>query len=129
MARATEFTLTLEDRPGTLADVAEALGKAGVNIDAMQGMATGGKGMVNLITSDTQGASKVFGEIGVMVTTRDMLLVKLEDKPGALGKLARAMANAGVNITGGYIAMNGTVVLGVSDMAAAEKVAGDIGAL
>jgi len=129
MARATEFTLTLEDKPGTLADVAEALGKAGVNIDAMQGMATGGKGMVSLVTNNPDGAKKVFDAAGLMTTSREMLLVKLEDKPGALGKLARAMANAGVNITSGYIAMSGTVVLGVSDMAAAEKVVGGMGAM
>ncbi len=129
MATATELTVTLEDRPGTLADMAEALGNAGVNIDGLQGAAVGGKGMVQVITNNPKGATQALDKAGLKYTTREVLLVKLEDKPGALGRLARAMAKAGVNITASYLTMKGTLALGVSDMPKAEKVARDMGVM
>ena len=129
MARATEFTLTLEDKPGTLADVAEALGKAGVNIDGFTGTTAGGKGVVSLVTNNPNGTGQALDAAGFKHTTREVLIVKLEDKPGALGTFTRALASAGVNLSVGYITMGGRVVFGVSDMDAAEKVAGELGAL
>jgi hypothetical protein len=129
MARATEFTVSLEDKPGTLADVAQALGKAGVNIDGFQGTTIGGEGVVSLVTNNPDAAKKALEEAGFKSSSREVLVVKLDDRPGSLGTLARALAQAGVNLNGGYITMGGTVVLGVSDMEAAEKVAGDQGAL
>lgn len=129
MARATEFTFSLEDKPGTLADVAEVLGRAGVNIDGLQGATAGGKGMVSLVTNNPNAAGQALDAAGIKHTTREVLVVNLADTPGALAKFARAMANAGVNLNAGYITMGGKVVLGVSDMDAAEKVAGEQGAL
>jgi len=38
-----DLTVVLEDRPGTAADMGEALGKAGVNIDGFCGFATPSK--------------------------------------------------------------------------------------
>jgi hypothetical protein len=39
-----DLTIILEDHPGTLADVGEPLGKAGINIDGLCGFPCEGKG-------------------------------------------------------------------------------------
>jgi hypothetical protein len=129
MAKVTEFTVNLENRPGTLADMAEALGKAGVNIDGLQKMPCGGQGIAQLVTNNSMAASQAFESAGIAFTTREVLLLKIEDKPGALGGTARAMAQAGINLDVAYTTISGMLVLGMSDLAGAEKVAREIGAM
>ncbi len=126
---ATEFVFKLEHRPGALAQVAEALGSAGVNIDGLQGVPCGGEGIVHLVANDPDGAAKALNGAGIKHTTREVLLVKLEDKPGALARFARAMANAGVNIDATYVTMSGQVVMGVDKMADAHQVAHELGVM
>ena len=58
------FTVQLEDRPGSLARVATALGEAGVNITGIVGVAEDTDGALMLTTSDpakTRGAFEALG--------------------------------------------------------------------
>jgi len=51
-----DLTVVLEDRPGTLADVGEALGKAGINIDGLCGFPCQGKGILHILVEDAAAA-------------------------------------------------------------------------
>ena len=96
---ATDLTVILEDRPGTLADMGENLGKAGVNIDGGCGFACEGKGVIHILVEDAPAARRGLEEANIEVTIeRQVLLVDIEDQPGELGKIARRIADAGVNI-------------------------------
>jgi hypothetical protein len=114
---AKDLTVELQDRPGTLADVGEALGNAGVNIDGGCGAATGGRADLHILVEDPGGARKAIEGAGLSVTNeRDVVVLDVTDKPGELGAIARRMADAGVNIDLVYLNARGQLVLGVDDL-------------
>lgn len=120
----TDLTITLEDRPGTLADAAEALGNAGVNIEGGCGFVVDGRGTFHLLVEDPSAARSALQGAGARVEgEREVLVVGIENKPGALGEIARRVANAGANIDLGYLTADGRLVLGVDDT---EKARGAI---
>jgi len=122
---AKDLTVVLEDRPGTLASLGEALGKAKVNIEGICGVPDRGKAAIHILVEDAAAARKALQQGGFQVSgERDVLVVSLEDKPGSLGAAARKIASAGVNIDLIYLATRTRVVLGTSDMAKAKTALG-----
>ena len=114
---ATDLTITLENRPGTMADVGEALGKAGVNIEGLCGFPCEGEGIGHVLVEDPAAARDALEEIGIQVgRERHVLVLDIEDRPGALGEVSRRMANAGVNMDLVYLATSTRLVLGVDDI-------------
>lgn len=102
---AWEIRVTLEDRPGTLAGMSEALGKAGVNIETLAAFTAGGQFGVRALVEDGDLARKALDEAGITVeAVKEPVLVALDDRPGALGAFARKLADAGVNIESSYVA-------------------------
>jgi len=122
---AKDLTVALEDRPGTLAALGEALGKAGVNIEGICGIPAGGKGVMHVLVGDAAAARRALQQAGIQVTAeQDVLVLDLQDKPGALGAAARKIANAGVNVTLIYLATRTRAVIGASDLAKARAAVG-----
>jgi len=112
-----DLTVILEDRPGTLADVGEALGKAGINIDGLCGFPWEGKGVLHILVEDAAAARRALEEIGLEVHgERQVLILELEDRPGVFGDVTRSIANAGVNIDLVYLATNTRLVISVDDL-------------
>ncbi|MEX0992154.1 MAG: ACT domain-containing protein [Actinomycetota bacterium] len=100
----TDLTITLANQPGSLADLGEALGAAGVNIEAIAGFGTGDTGIAHLVVDDADAARTALGAGGIEVTdAHETMSVTLPDEPGALGRYARRLADAGVNIDAAYI--------------------------
>lgn len=64
-----------------------------------------GKGLIHLVVDDSDGALAALQRAEVSVDdVRDVMSVTLEDRPGELGRYARSLADAGVNISTLYIA-------------------------
>jgi hypothetical protein len=113
---AIDFTVILEDRPGTLADMGEALGKAGINIEGLCGFPCEGKGVVHILVEDRPAARRALEEAGLEVRSeRPVLILDIEDRPGEFGRICRRMADAGVNIDLAYLATNTRLVVGADD--------------
>ena len=121
---ATEFTVILEDRPGTLARLGAVLGDAAVNIEAIHGISREESGLVQFVPDDGGQAARALAAAGIPYQTREVLVVKLLDEPGTLGDVALVMAQAGINIDSVYVTTRGHVVLGVDDVKGATQVAG-----
>ena len=105
-----------QDRPGVNAEIGEALGRAGVNIEGTFGSATLGE--VHVLVEDAPRARQALQDAGFRVTEeRDVLLrsMKAVDYPGAWGGIARILADAGVNIEFHYMATNTRIVIAVDD--------------
>ena len=120
---AKDLTVILEDRPGTLADMGEALGKAGINIDGVCGLPCEGKGVIHIIVEDAAGARQALESGGIEVTDeREVLLLEVENRPGSLGETARKIADAGVNIEFVYVASNNRLVISADNLEAARAV-------
>jgi hypothetical protein len=119
---AKDLTVILEDRPGTLADLGEATGSAGVNLEGICGVGTGGRGEVHVLVEDAAAARSALEGAGIEVSSeRDVVVVDLEDTPGALGKLARKVAEAGANIDLVYASSGGRLVIGADDLDAVRR--------
>ncbi len=118
---AQDLTVILEDRPGTLAEAAEALGDAGINIDGLCGFPSEGKGALHFLVEDAAGArSALEGTSAELTGVRDVLVLEVEDRPGAFGEVARKIADAGVNIDLVYAATETRVVIGTDDLEKAQ---------
>ncbi len=112
-----DLTVILEDRPGALADMGEALGKAGINIEGSCGFPSEGKGVGHILVEDAAAARRALEKIGIEVgNEREVLVLEIEDRPGALGEVSRRIANAGVNIDLCYLATNTRLVIGADDL-------------
>ena len=93
-----ELAITLEDKPGTLAKLTEALGAAGVNIETFF-VAPGPKSNCRILVDDPVAARKAIEGAGLKVDSeREALAVELDDQAGSLGRIARKLANAQVNM-------------------------------
>ena len=118
---ATDLTVRVEDRPGELARLGEALGGAGVNLDGFSATTTGGKGEIHLLVEDAGSARSALEGAGIQVTgEREALVVDAPNNPGELGKAARRLADAGVNIEVAFPTADGRLVFGVDDIGKAR---------
>ena len=120
---AKDLTVLLEDRPGTLADMAETLGKAGINIEGGCGFPSEGRGVLHVLVEDDAGARSALEEAQFEVAgVRDVLILEIEDHPGAFGQMARKIANAGANVDLMYLATRTRIVIGADDLEKARSV-------
>jgi hypothetical protein len=114
---ATDLTVRLEDRPGTLASACQALGAAGVNIDGICAYPAGTAGQVHLLVEDAAGARRALVDARQeVVADRDVIVTEVEDRPGAAGELLRRIADAGVNLELVYLATGTRLVIGADDL-------------
>jgi hypothetical protein len=114
---ATDLAVTVEDKPGELASLGEATGRAGINIDGVCCFPSEGRFVVHLLVDDAAGARRAVENAGyTSIEEHEVVLVGLEDRPGALGEAARKIADAGVNIELAYVATNTRLVVGAADL-------------
>jgi len=119
---ARDLTVTLDDRPGALADMGEALGRAGVNIDGICGVTgAGGRGELHILVEDADAARAALTEAGIEVGADvDVVMLSFEDRPGELGAMARRVAETDTNIELVYISCDRRLVMATSDNNAIE---------
>jgi hypothetical protein len=117
---ATDLTVVLDDRAGQLSHMGEALGDAGVNIEGFCATTDDGVGIVHVLVENAMVAQnaliladiKIEGEADAVVID---LTAEDADRPGALGRVAGRVANAGINISVAYLATHDRAVLVTSD--------------
>jgi hypothetical protein len=119
---ATDLTISVEDKPGALASIGEALGAAGINIEGLFGLGMEGRGIIHVCVMDGMAARKALEGAGIKVEGEaDAILgdspVPGADQPGTLGMMARQVADAGVNIKAVYVATNSRAVMVTDDNA------------
>ncbi len=119
---AWDITVTLEDRPGTLAYLGEASGAAGINLGGACGFLCeeGAKAVFHFLVEDPAAARQAFETASGDVGEREVLVVDVDDRPGELGRIARRITDAGVNIDLFYLAADTRFVIGVDDLDAAR---------
>jgi len=119
---AKNITIHLDDHPGALAEMGEALGKSVVNIDGICGVSCEGVGVLHILVEDAAAAHSAIEQAGFKVQDeREVLLVSIVDRPGELGNIARKLANAGINLDLLYLTANLDLVIGVDDLEKAQS--------
>jgi hypothetical protein len=121
-----QLALFLDNRPGMLARVCDALSAANINIYAISTSDTIDHAVVRMVVSDPDKAKYVFEQHGTLVVADDVIMITGDNKPGSLAKLARKLADAKINIEYTYCATppdakKGLLILRVSDPKKALK--------
>ena len=94
------FTVKLKNEPGTLARIAEAMAGRGVDIRGVGGGGIGDVGVAAFITDNDAATREALAEANCEFSEAEAVMADVEDKPGMLARLTRAMADAGVNLQG-----------------------------
>ena len=92
------FMIELADKPGALADVAEAIAAKGVNIAAVSGSVCGETGKVTIATDDATNTRAALADIQCTFEQKEITTTLLPNQPGSLAKAARQLATKGVNV-------------------------------
>ena len=122
-----QLAVFLDNRPGMLARLADALAEAKINIYAITTSDTVDHSVIRLVVSDYRRALHVFEEHGTLVVEDDVLMFEGSNKPGEMARIAHRLADAKVNIEYCYSATppdskKGLLILRVSNPVKALKV-------
>jgi hypothetical protein len=121
-----QLAIFLDNRPGTLARMADALGEAKINIYAISTSDTVDYSVIRLVVDNYRKAMDLFEAHGTLVVEDDVLMIGGDNKPGSLARIAHKLAAGKVNIEYAYCATppnakKGLMILRVSDAKKALK--------
>jgi len=97
---AKQFVIQLKNVPGSMATLAEELASRGVDLRAIGGGGLGDAGHVIMTTADDDTTRSVLDEGDYTYVEGESILAEVDDKPGGMARVARALAEAGVNVHG-----------------------------
>jgi len=97
---ANQFVVQLKNMPGALAVLAEELAARGVDLKAIGGGGLGDSGHVIMTTADDETTKRVLDEGEYTYIEGESILAEVDDRPGGMARVARELADAGVNIYG-----------------------------
>jgi hypothetical protein len=113
-----DLIVKLENKSGTLAQLGEALGSAGINIEGLCASATAAGDEVHVLVESAQMAREALSQAGIECGgEREVEVVSVVDQPGEMGRHLRKIADAGVNVDLAYLATGTRLVLGSADLA------------
>ncbi|MHC4787954.1 MAG: ACT domain-containing protein [Planctomycetota bacterium] len=102
MRQDMQLAVFLENRPGTLAKMCQALAQEGINLLALTVSDTVDHAVVRIVVDKPQEALHLLGSSGMLVVESEVLVVDVPNRPGALAELAQKLALSGVNIEYAY---------------------------
>lgn len=122
-----QLAIFLDNRPGMLARVCDALAEAKINIYAISTSDTVDHTVIRMVVSDPPKALQVFEEHGTLVVEDDVVMIEGDNKTGSLAKIAHKLTDAGVNIEYCYcatssISKKGLLIMRTSNSNKALKV-------
>jgi len=102
MAKAKEFTVTIEDKPGALGKCFLALAARRVNILAFQSYVEERESLVRFVPDDPASANLVLGGLRMIFEETEVAIVRLPHRPGQLGRAAARLGEGHINIDYSY---------------------------
>ena len=95
MAKVKQLTISLENQPGALAQVAQVLADAKVNIVALLGSTSGTQGSAQVVVDNINKARRALKQAGTSYTEGTLEQFELNNKPGALAEVTGKLAKKG----------------------------------
>ena len=122
-----QLAIFIANKPGTLAEVCDALAEDKINIYGLTVSDTVDHAVVRMVVSDTRRAIALLEAHGTLVVENDVVMVENDNRPGGLSRIAKALSAAKVNIEYAYLASmpsakKGLLILRASDVKKALKV-------
>lgn len=93
-----QITIITKDRPGLMADISDVLQAAGVNIESLAAEQIGKSAAIIMTVDNYDGALRALAGTSFKAVTEDAILVKLDDRPGALATIAHRFKDAKINL-------------------------------
>ena len=103
-----QFVVQVTNKPGQMADLAEQMAAAGVDLRAIGGGGLGETGHFIMTTADDDTARTVLEAGGWTFIEGESLLAEVDDRPGGMARVARELADAGVNVLGHLVLGRGS---------------------
>lgn len=97
---ANQFVVQLKNIPGAMAVLAEELAARGVDLRAIGGGGLGNSGHVIMTTANDETTKQILDGGGYTYVEGESIIAEVDDRPGGMARVARALADAGVNIHG-----------------------------
>jgi hypothetical protein len=120
--RAYDFTIAVPHTKGSLANLAEEMSRENINIEGLCALEHNGSVIFHLLTTDKAATIRAISKVGYKVTRESEVIVeRVEDRPGMLAKVTRRFADAGINLTTAYLATDTRLVLGAENVSALES--------
>ena len=127
---AYDFTIVVPHTKGSLATLAEELGREKINIEGLCAVEQNGSVIFHLLTTDKAATTVAITKVGYKVTREmEVIVERVENHPGMLGKVTRRLADAGINLTTVYLATDTRLVLGCENLSALETAWKDLAAV
>jgi hypothetical protein len=119
-----DLAIALDNRPGALADMGEALGRAGVSIEGGGIFVVNGQGVAHFLFADGALARSALEAAGIRVLAENEVLIQRlsQEESGQLGKISRRMAEAGINIEVMYSDHDHQLILVVDNFEKGQQV-------
>ena len=120
-----DVAIELDDRTGALAEMGQALGRAGISVEGGGAWVVDGRGVAHFLFADGEAARLALEDVGIrVIAVRDVVVQRLKQAvPGQLGMLTRRMSEAGVNIKVLYSDHDNQLILVVDDVEKGKAVA------
>ena len=93
-----QIVISIENSPGRLLEVADALGKAGINLRALNLVDTGAFGQLRLLVSDVVRARQILMGMHISAFVNEVVAAEIDDTPGSLANLLRPLRDANINV-------------------------------
>jgi hypothetical protein len=93
-----QIVVSIENAPGRLFDVTNALGKAGINLRALNLVDTGAFGQLRLLVSNVAKARRILMEMAIPAHVNEVVAVEIEDKPGSLAQVLKPLYEANIQV-------------------------------
>jgi hypothetical protein len=127
MPKTKEFSIRMEDEPGTLGKICRALADAKVNILAFQSIPWEKKSLVRLVVDNPTTAKSVLDTEKLKYTEAEVAEVRLPHRPGELARAASQLGEAEININYAYCGIEPgrnepLLIFGVADVGRAVKI-------
>lgn len=93
-----QIVISIENEPGRLYEVTNALGQAGINLRALNLVDTGAFGQLRLLVSDVAKARRILMKMQIPAFVNEVVAAEIQDKPGSLAKILQPLTEAGVYV-------------------------------
>jgi hypothetical protein len=93
-----QIVVSIENAPGRLFEVTNALGDAGINLRALNLVDTGAFGQLRLLVSNVSRARRILMEMQIPAFVNEVVAAEIDDKPGSLARLLQPLVEANISV-------------------------------